>query len=78
MFEPVLTANINRPDSEKIAVYQAHGGYEAARKAHPIHSEELIDIVKRSGCWAGAGRLPGASNGLQPGDRRLKDYGSHY
>ena len=33
MFEPVLTRNIHRPDSEKIVTYLAHGGYEAARKA---------------------------------------------
>ena len=33
MFEPVLTRNIHRPDSEKILTYLAHGGYEAVRLA---------------------------------------------
>ncbi len=33
MFEPVLTQNIHRQDSEKIGVYLAHGGYQAARRA---------------------------------------------
>jgi NADH-quinone oxidoreductase subunit F len=50
MFEPVLTQNIHRQDSEKITTYLAHGGYQATRQALTGFSpEELIDLVKRSG-----------------------------
>ncbi|MBU1662513.1 MAG: NADH-quinone oxidoreductase subunit F, partial [Chloroflexi bacterium] len=49
MFEPILTRNIHRPDSEKIRVYLAHGGYQAARKAFTLAPGEIIEMVKRSG-----------------------------
>ncbi len=50
MFEPVLTININRPDSEKINTYLDHGGYAAVRQALTKHTpDELIDMVKRAG-----------------------------
>ncbi len=71
MFEPVLTANIHRPDSEKIAVYLAHGGYAAAQKALTQYTpEELIDIVKRSGLRGrgGAGFPAGVKWGFMPKD----------
>ena len=32
-WKPVLLANVNRPNSEKITTYLEHGGYEALRKA---------------------------------------------
>ena len=32
-WEPVLLANVDRPNSEKIDTYLKHGGYKALRKA---------------------------------------------
>ncbi len=64
MFEPSLTRNIHRPNSEKIAVYLAHGGYEAAKLALSKPPEELIEMVKRSGLRGRTGRVSRpASNG---------------
>ena len=71
MFEPILTQNIHRPDSEKIATYLAHGGYHAARKALTKHSpEDLIEIVKKSGLRGrgGAGFPAGTKWGFLPKD----------
>ena len=31
-FEPVLLANVDKPDSHTLAVYEADGGYQALRK----------------------------------------------
>ncbi len=75
MFEPILTANIHRPDSEKIAVYLAHGGYEAARLALTQYTpEELIDMVKRSGLRGrgGAGFPAGIKWGFMPKDPAIE------
>jgi NADH-quinone oxidoreductase subunit F len=69
MFEPVLTQNINRPDSEKIATYLAHGGYQAARIALTEKTpHELIEIVKKSGLRGrgGAGFPAGVKWGFMP------------
>lgn len=71
MFEPVLTQNIHREDSEKIATYLALGGYEAARLALTRYtSAELIDMVKRSGLRGrgGAGFPAGVKWGFMPQD----------
>lgn len=46
---PVLLANVERPNSEKIGVYLAHGGYEALRKALTMPPEAVIAEVKASG-----------------------------
>ena len=75
MFEPILTANVYLPDSEKLAVYLAHGGYEAARRALTQYSpEELIDIVKRSGLRGrgGAGFPAGVKWGFMPKDPAIE------
>lgn len=49
-FERILLRNVDVPNSEKIDVYLARGGYEALRKALREHSPaELIDMVKKSG-----------------------------
>ena len=77
MFEPVLTQNIHVPDSEKISVYQAHGGYEAARRALLEYTPEgLIDLVKRSGLRGrgGAGFPAGVKWGFMPKDPNVQKY----
>jgi len=77
MFEPVLTQNINVPDSEKIGVYQAHGGYEAARLALLEYTPEgLIDLVKRSGLRGrgGAGFPAGVKWGFMPKDPNVQKF----
>lgn len=76
-FEPVLTQNIDRPDSEKIGTYLAHGGYTAARLALTKHTpEELIDMVKRSGLRGrgGAGFPAGVKWGFMPKDPAIQKY----
>jgi NADH-quinone oxidoreductase subunit F len=77
MFEPVLTQNIHLPDSEKIGVYTAHGGYEAARTALlEFTPEGLIDLVKRSGLRGrgGAGFPAGVKWGFMPKDPQVQKY----
>jgi NADH-quinone oxidoreductase subunit F len=75
MFEPVLTRNIHRPDSEKITTYIAQGGYQAARRALLEHTpDELIDIVKKSGLRGrgGAGFPAGVKWGFMPKDPHIQ------
>lgn len=70
MFEPVLTRNIHRPNSEKIYTYLANGGYEAVRLALTKSPDELIEMVKRSGLRGrgGAGFPAGVKWGFMPKD----------
>jgi NADH-quinone oxidoreductase subunit F len=76
MFQPVLTQNIHRKDSEKIATYLANGGYQASRNALTNFTpDELIEIVKRSGLRGrgGAGFPAGVKWSFMPKDpHRLK------
>ena len=74
MFEPVLTRNIDRQDSEKIAVYLANGGYQAARRAlREYQPDELIDLVKHSGLRGrgGAGFPAGLKWSFMPKDPQI-------
>src|SRR6266567_3135731 len=48
-FEPVLLANINKPDSHTLRVYQASGGYAAAKKVlSGMSPTEVFELVKAS------------------------------
>ena len=74
-FQPVLTQNIHRPGSERIATYLDHGGYKAAQKALTMTAQEIIDQVKRSGLRGrgGAGFPTGIKWGFMPqGDETPK------
>ena len=69
MFHPVLTQNINRPDSEKISTYLSNGGYQSTRLAlHEFTPDELINLVKQSRLRGrgGAGFLAGVKWGFMP------------
>lgn len=75
MFEPVLTQNIDRQDSEKITTYLANGGYQATRRALTQYQpEELIELVKRSGLRGrgGAGFPAGVKWGFMPKDPQIQ------
>src|SRR5512135_3537269 len=48
-WQPVLLANVNRPNSEKITTYLDHGGYQALRKALTMTPDAIIQEVKLSG-----------------------------
>ena len=73
-WQPVLLANVNRPNSEKITTYLAHGGYEALRKALNMSPEQVIAEVKASGLRGrgGAGFPTGAKWGFIPKDAPVK------
>jgi len=75
MFEPVLTRNINRQDSEKITTYLANGGYQAARQALTQYQPDgLIDLVKKSGLRGrgGAGFPAGVKWGFMTKDPTIQ------
>ncbi len=73
-WEPVLLANVHRPNSEKIGTYLAHGGYQALRKALTMSSEAVIAEVKASGLRGrgGAGFPTGVKWGFLPKDAPVK------
>ena len=48
--EPVLLANIHKPDSHKLAVYEAAGGYRALKKAlKQMAPKDVAELVRSSG-----------------------------
>ncbi len=71
---PVLLANAARPDSEKISIYLAHGGYEALRRALAMTPEEIIAEVMASGLRGrgGAGFPTGLKWSSLPKDAPVK------
>ncbi len=73
-WQPVLLANVNRPNSEKITTYLAHGGYEALRKTLKMSPDQVIAEVKASGLRGrgGAGFPTGAKWGFIPKDAPVK------
>ena len=72
--QPVLLANVNRPDSEKIATYLRYGGYDALRKALKMPPETIIAEVKASGLRGrgGAGFPTGVKWDFMPKDAPVK------
>ena len=67
-FEPVLLANIHKPDSHTLRVYEQRGGYKALRKALKTPPELLVEEVKNSGLRGrgGAGFPTGTKWGFLP------------
>src|SRR6187455_1048123 len=48
-FEPVLLANVDKPDSHTLKVYEANGGYKAMRRAlTEMTAPAVIDLIKSS------------------------------
>jgi NADH-quinone oxidoreductase subunit F len=48
-FEPVLLANLNVPDVQRLDVYRSRGGYGGLAKALEKTPAQVVDIVKASG-----------------------------
>src|ERR1044071_3876589 len=49
-FEPILLANINKPDSHTLRVYEQTGGYVAWKKAlREMSPADVCEVVKSSG-----------------------------
>ncbi len=73
-WEPVLLANVHRPNSEKIDTYLRYGGYEGLRKALQMSPEAIIAEVKASGIRGrgGAGFPTGVKWGFMPKDAPVK------
>lgn len=70
-FEPVLLANIQRPDSHTLAGYEATGGYQTLRRAlRELSPAQVVDEVRRSGLRGrgGAGFPTGLKWSFLPAD----------
>ena len=59
----VLTAHWDDPSVIPLAGYEAAGGYRALRTALGTSADELIQLVKDSGCAGGA--VPGFPTGMK-------------
>ena len=54
----ILTQNIDKENSETLAVYESTGGYEALRKVlKEMSPGDVIDQVKKSGLRGRGGAL---------------------
>jgi NADH-quinone oxidoreductase subunit F len=73
-WQPVLLANVHRPNSEKIDTYLQYGGYEALKKALKMSPDDIIAEVKASGLRGrgGAGFPTGVKWGFMPKDAPVK------
>jgi NADH-quinone oxidoreductase subunit F len=73
-WQPVLLANVHRPNSEKIDTYLQYGGYTALRKALAMTPNDLIAEVQASGLRGrgGAGFATGVKWGFMPKDAPVK------
>jgi NADH-quinone oxidoreductase subunit F len=75
--QPTLLKNIHTPDSHRLSVYEANGGYQALKKAlREMKPQDVIDTVKASGLRGrgGAGFPCGVKWGFMPKEKK----GPHY
>lgn len=70
IFEPVLLARINKPDSAALDGYRADGGYETLKKALAMPPQDVTNAVKDAGVRGrgGAGFSAGVKWGFLPKD----------
>ncbi|MEE9219068.1 MAG: NADH-quinone oxidoreductase subunit NuoF [Acidobacteriota bacterium] len=71
MSQPILLANIDRPNSRALSTYRSSGGYDGLRRAITrMRPEEVIEVVKKSGLRGrgGAGFPTGVKWGFVPKD----------
>ncbi len=70
--EKIVTRNLGVPDIRKLSVYQAHGGWQAFKKALSMQRQAIVDEVKASNLRGrgGAGFATGMKWGFLPKDAK--------
>lgn len=70
--EKIVTRNLGVPDIRKLSVYQAHGGWQAFKKALGMQRQAIVDEVKASNLRGrgGAGFATGMKWGFLPKDAK--------